>query len=314
MIHSHFRQHTIRNEVWCSGVGLHSGRKVSLRLKPAEEGHGIRFCRTDVCSSPTIPADHSHIVNTFQATTIGFGGVVVSTIEHLAAALYASGVDNVLAEVDGPEVPIFDGSAAPFLKMIERAGVRQLDAVRSFLAIEKPIIIQDGDSYIKASPCEQLRVRYLIDFPHPMIGKQELSWALDNGSFGREIAKARTFGFLKDVRRLQTMGLIQGGSLYNAVVFGEEDLLNAGGFRYSDECVRHKILDFIGDLALTGMRVLGDFEVRKAGHGLHSRLLNRIMSRRDFAAPRPAQVPAVFVAASAISALTGRLAQRNETL
>jgi len=313
VITSHLRQHTIGNEVWCSGIGLHSGLKVSLRLKPAEDGYGIRFRRVDVSDSPTIPASHGYIVNTFQATTIGFGGVVVSTIEHLAAALYSRGVDNVLVEVDGPEVPIFDGSAAPFLKMIDRAGVREQDSTRRFMAIEKAIIVQEGDSYIQARPCEQLRVRYLIDFPHPKIGKQEFSWALDSGSFGREIARARTFGFLKDVRRLQTMGLAQGGSLANAVVFGDQDLLNAGGFRYSDECVRHKILDFIGDLALTGMRVLGEFEVRKAGHGLHSKLLNRLMSRPDYVASRPAQRPAIF-AASEFSAIAGRLGHRSETL
>ncbi|MFZ2446206.1 MAG: UDP-3-O-acyl-N-acetylglucosamine deacetylase [Syntrophobacteraceae bacterium] len=314
MNYTFYKQHTICKEVWCSGIGLHSGLKMSMRLKPAAAGHGIRFRRMDVCNCPTIPAHYHRVVNTFQATTIGFEGVLVSTIEHLMAALYASGVDNVLVEVNGPEVPIFDGSSGPYLKMIERAGFRELDAVRNYLAIEKPILIRDGDSYIKASPCDHFRVRYIIDFPHPMIGKQELTWSPENGSFGREIAEARTFGFLKDVRKLQTMGLIQGGSLANAVVFSEDDLLNVGGFRYADECVRHKILDFIGDLALTGMHVLGEFEVRKAGHGLHSRFLRRVMNGRGYVAPRPAAVPAAYVAASAISAFAGRLPQQGKVL
>lgn len=297
------KQHTIGHEVWCSGVGLHSGLKVSLRLKPAPADSGIQFRRMDVCNFPTISAHYNHVVNTFQATTIGFDGVVVSTIEHLMAALYGSGIDNALVELNGPEVPIFDGSAAPYLKLIERAGTREQDSPRNYLAIVRPVIIRNGDSFIKASPSEQLKVSYFIDYPHPMVGKQELSWSLDNGSFRRDIAKARTFGFLKDVQRLQTMGLIRGGSLSNAVVFGEQDLLNVGGFRFSDECVRHKILDFLGDLALTGMFVLGNFEVRKAGHGLHSQFLHQIMNSPGYAVPKPIPGTVAYLAASAVSAM-----------
>jgi UDP-3-O-[3-hydroxymyristoyl] N-acetylglucosamine deacetylase len=308
------KQHTIAQEVWCRGIGLHSGLSVSLRLKPAAAGNGIRFRRMDVCNFPTIPADYQHVVDTFQATTIGFDGVVVSTIEHLMAAFYGSGIDNVLVEVDGPEVPIFDGSSAPYIKLIKRAGIRGLDQSRNCLAISRRIVIQDGNSRIEARPSDQFRIRYLIDYPHPMIGKQELSWTHENGNFCRDIAKARTFGFLKDVRKLQTMGLIQGGSLANAVVFGEDDLLNAGGFRYSDECVRHKILDFMGDLALTGMCVLGEFEVRKAGHALHSRLLHTIMNGPCSVTPGPIAVPAAYVAASAVSAMTGAIPHPNKPI
>lgn len=308
------KQRTIAQEVWCRGVALHSGVTVSLRLKPASAGQGIRFRRTDVCNHPTVSARYHHVVNTFQATTIGFDGVVVSTIEHLMAALYGSGVDNVLVEVDGPEVPIFDGSAAPYLRLIERAGLRDLDADRGCLSIEKPVVVQEGDSYIKASPSDRFRVRYLIDYPHPKIGRQELSWTFENGSFGSEIAQARTFGFLKDVRKLQTMGLIRGGSLANAVVFGKEDLLNVDGFRYSDECVRHKILDFLGDMALTGMFAIGRFEIRKAGHALHSRFLHQLMSRPGCTAVKFSPIPAAYVAASAVSALAGRISHRNKHL
>lgn len=300
------KQHTICQEVWCNGVGLHSGLKVSLRLKPAPVDHGIRFRRVDIPETPTISAHYNHVVNTFQATTIGFDGVVVSTIEHLMAALYGCGVDNALVEVDGPEVPIFDGSAAPYVKLLKRATVREQSAARNFLTIQQPVTVMDGDSFIKATPSDEFKVRYVIDFPHPLVGTQELSWSLENGSFGQDIAKARTFGFLKDVRKLQTMGLIQGGSLANAVVFSDRDLLNVGGFRYSDECVRHKILDFIGDLALTGMPVLGYFEIRKAGHGLHSRFLKQVMTKPGCVVPRPVPITAMHLA-SAPSAIAGSL-------
>ncbi len=306
MNYGFMKQHTICQEVWCSGVGLHSGLKVSLRLKPAPVDHGIRFRRVDIPETPTISAHYNHVVNTFQATTIGFDGVVVSTIEHLMAALYGCGVDNALVEVDGPEVPIFDGSAAPYVKLLKRASIREQSAARNFLTIQQPVTVMDGDSFIKATPSNEFKIRYVIDFPHPLVGTQELSWSLENGSFGQDIAKARTFGFLKDVRKLQTMGLIQGGSLANAVVFSDQDLLNVGGFRYSDECVRHKILDFIGDLALTGMPVLGYFEIRKAGHGLHSRFLKQVMTNPGYAVPKAIPVSVMHLA-SAPSAIAGSL-------
>ncbi|MCE5335295.1 MAG: UDP-3-O-acyl-N-acetylglucosamine deacetylase [Desulfobacteraceae bacterium] len=306
-------QHTIARDVWCSGVGLHSGLNVSMRLRPAPPGYGVRFRRMDIPEAPTISAHFHNVVDTFQATTIGFDGVVVSTIEHLMAAFYGSGVNNALVELDGPEVPILDGSAAPYLKLIERANLREQHAVRNHLIIRRPVTVSDGDSYIKATPCNRFRVRYFIDYSHPLVGKQERSWTFESGTFGTEIAQARTFGFLKDVRKLQTMGLIQGGSLANAVVFTEEDLLNEDGFRYADECVRHKILDFIGDLALTGMSVLGFFEVRKAGHALHSRFLHQLMARHTCAAPRPFPVSAINVAHAA-SALACCLNQHNKPL
>ncbi len=279
------KQHTIGQSVWCSGVGLHSGLKLALVLRPAPAGYGIRFLRTDIPGSSSIPANYNYVVNSFQATTIGSEGVVVSTIEHLMAALYGCGVDNVLVELNGPEVPIFDGSAAPYVKLIRKASIYEQDESRHYLAIRKPIKISEGDSFIMATPSDQFHVRYEIDYPHPVVGKQEYSWELKNGSFGREIAKARTFGFVKDVKKLQKMGLIQGGSLANAVVFDDNRLLNADGFRYSDECVRHKILDFIGDLALTGLPVLGCFEARKAGHALHSRFLNELMDGKGYTVP-----------------------------
>jgi UDP-3-O-[3-hydroxymyristoyl] N-acetylglucosamine deacetylase len=292
---TYLKQHTIAQSVWCSGVGLHCGLKVALVLKPAPVGHGVRFLRTDIPDIPSIKAHYNNVVNTFQATTIGSAGIAVSTVEHLMAALYGCGVDNVLVELSGPEAPIFDGSAAPYVKLIQKASILEQDGARNYLTIQKPLTVTKGDSFIRATPSDQFQVRYEIDYPHPRVGKQQYSWALKNGSFGREIAKARTFGFLKDVRKLQKMGLIQGGSLSNSVVFDDHELLNADGFRYADECVRHKILDFIGDLALTGLPVLGRFDIRKAGHALHSRFLTELMNGKGYAVPTPVPAPSAYL-------------------
>ena len=281
--------------MWCSGVALHCGLKVALVLRPAPVDHGIRFLRTDIPDCPSISAYYNNVVNTFQATTIGSAGIAVSTIEHLMAALYGCGVDNLLVELSGPEAPIFDGSAEPYVKLIRKASVVEQDGARNYLTIQKPLTVAKGDAFIIATPCDQFQVRYEIDFPHPRVGKQKYSWSLKNGSFGREIAKARTFGFLKDVSKLQKMGLIKGGSLSNAVVFDDHELLNAEGFRYEDECVRHKILDFIGDLALTGLPVLGSFEIRKAGHTLHSRFLTELMDGKGYAIPKRLHFPSAYL-------------------
>lgn len=307
MKYNQFKQHTLQREVWCGGVGLHSGANVSVRLKPAPPDFGIRFCRADLFSKPTIIAHYHQVVDTFQATSIGSHGVVVSTIEHLMAALFGSGVDNVMVEVDGPEVPILDGSAAPYLKVLQKAGIEEQSAPRKCLAVARPMMVSEGEAYIRAVPSSRFRVRYLIEYPHPMVGKQELSWAFSETSFEREIAKARTFGFLKDVQKLQTMGKAQGGSLANAVVLDDTGLLNRGGFRFADECVRHKILDFLGDLALMGMPVLGYFEVHKAGHSLHSRFLKQLMTRPGYCsvAKQPC-IPAQLFPGASIPAFAGQ--------
>lgn len=276
-----YKQHTINREVWCTGVGLHSGAKVSMKLKPAPPNHGVRFKRMDVCNQPVVTAHCHKVINTFLATSIGFDGVVVSTIEHLMAAFLGSGIDNILVELDGPEVPIYDGSAGPYVELLKEAGIRGQDASRRCIEIRKPFEVREGDAYVKAAPSDHFQVRYAIDFPHPLVGKQEFHWSFNQVTFERDIAKARTFGFLKDVQKLQDMGLARGGSLENAVVFDERKILNREGFRYSNECVRHKILDFVGDLALAGMPLIGYFEVHKAGHALHSRFLKQLMSGPD---------------------------------
>jgi UDP-3-O-[3-hydroxymyristoyl] N-acetylglucosamine deacetylase len=293
-------QHTLEREVCCSGIGLHSGAKVSMTLKPADVHTGIRFRRSDMPGRPIINAHHNRVTDTSFATSIGFDGVVVSTIEHLLAAISGFGVDNVLVDLDGPEVPIFDGSAAAYMNLLARAGIAEQSAPRSYLKVEKPLLVRDGEAFIKATPAECFRVHYLIDFSHPLVGKQEYSWRLNATSFAQEIAKARTFGFFKDVQKLQQMGLARGGSLENAIVFDDCGILNGDGFRYKNECVRHKILDFLGDLALAGMPVLGHFQAYKAGHALHNRFLRELMSTpRAYAIMSPASpIPTFFRSSS----------------
>ncbi len=288
-------QSTIQREVSCRGIGLHSGAKVTMKLRPAPSNFGVRFRRMDLGRHPAVAAHAHHVINTSLATSIGTNGTTVSTIEHLMAALYASCIDNVLIELDGPEVPIFDGSAGPFLDIIREAGIKELSVHRQCMIITRPILLREGDAFVKATPGEHFQVRYTIDFPHPLVGKQTLLWSYNEASFGREIARARTFGFLKDVQKMQSHGLAQGGSLANAVVFDDFGIINKDGFRYIDECVRHKILDFMGDLALAGKPMIGCFEVHKAGHALHTAFIKQLVSRPGYHAVSPqAYQPATF--------------------
>lgn len=277
----HSRQHTIGREVRCEGIGLHSGTNVAMKLIPAPPNFGIRFKRRDTPGLPPIAAHPWRVVDTVLATSIGVNGVVVSTIEHLMAALMGCNVDNVLIEVDGTEIPIVDGSAAPYVDLLTEAGRREQNAPRRYVRVTQPFVVKEGDAYIQAFPSQRMQIRYIIDFPHPLVGRQEMKWTFDPAGFRREIALARTFGFLKDVQKLQRMGFALGGSLSNAVVFNEDGLLNREGFRFSNECVRHKILDFLGDLALAGVVLVGRFEAYKAGHSLHNRFIQELMTREN---------------------------------
>jgi UDP-3-O-[3-hydroxymyristoyl] N-acetylglucosamine deacetylase len=309
------KQHTLTREVWCGGVGLHTGANVTIRLKPAPPDFGIRFQRTDLAGRPTIVAHYRQVVDTFQATTIGLGGASVGTVEHLMAAFLGCGVDNAMVEVDGPEIPILDGSAAPYTGLLQKAGIRQQDAARKCLTIDRPMMLKEGGAFIRVTPSDHISIRYSIDYPHPLVGKQELSWSFCENSFRREIAKARTFGFLKDVKKLQTMGRAQGGSLANAIVLDESGLLNREGFRYADECVRHKILDFMGDLALIGMPVVGAFEVCKAGHSLHSRFLKQLMTQPGTCSPANAScIPTRLFPATPLPSFAGQFPAMAKTV
>ncbi len=272
------RQRTIETEVRCSGIGLHTGAPVTLVLKPASEGYGVTFRRTDLPQAPAIPALHSNVVDTSLATTLGKDGVRVGTVEHLCAALGGLGVDNLRIELDGPEVPIMDGSAAPFGYLLRSAGVVEQRRTKKFLVVRKKVSIRDGDKLAEISPAQQFSVRCNIDFKHPLISDQSFEVQFSDRTFHREISRARTFGFLRDVQALKRAGLALGGSLENAIVVDEFSILNPDGLRFPDEFVRHKILDAMGDLFLIGMPVIGHVTAHKSGHALNHRLVTQLLS------------------------------------
>lgn len=264
---------TLRRQVGCTGIGLHSGKPVRLELKPAPAEHGIRFFRTDV--GVEIPASIEYLARLDHATTLSRDGVSVDTVEHLLSALHGLGVDDVRVEVDGPEVPILDGSGAPFVILIHEAGLKPLAVNRQYLKVVKPVEVVRGTKSIRISPADHFRVSYVIGFDHPLLRHQAASFRVAADTFSESIAPARTFGFLREVETLRRSGLALGGSLDNAVVIGETGVLN-NRLRFEDEFVRHKILDAIGDLALLGHPVVGHLEATRAGHALHAALCQRL--------------------------------------
>ncbi len=276
---------TLRREVACTGIGLHTGRPVRLRLRPAPAEHGIRFRRTDV--GVTIPATLAHIGAQDHATTLRHDGFSIGTVEHLLGALSGLGVDDVLVEVDGPEVPVLDGSAAPFVILLHEAGLRPLAVPRLYLKVLKPVEAVRGAKSARLVPCDHFEVRYAIGFDHPLLRHQSLALRLSGRSFTELVAPARTFGFLREVEMLRKSGLALGGSLENAVVIGETGVLN-NKLRFEDEFVRHKILDAIGDLALLGRPLLGRLEAHKAGHELHAAVARKLLATEGACALVPA--------------------------
>jgi UDP-3-O-[3-hydroxymyristoyl] N-acetylglucosamine deacetylase len=266
---------TLRREVACTGIGLHCGRPVRLRLLPAPAEHGIRFARTDV--GVEIPATLAHIGSQDHATTLSKDGVSIGTVEHLLSALMGLGIDDVRVEVDGPEVPVLDGSAAPFVILLHEVGLRPLAVPRQLLRITRPVEVVHGAKSARLVPCDHFEVSYAIGFDHPLLRHQSLSLRVTPRSFTDFIAPARTFGFLREVELLRKAGLALGGSLENAVVIGETGVLN-NKLRFEDEFVRHKILDAIGDLALLGHPILGRLEATKAGHALHAAVAAKLVA------------------------------------
>jgi UDP-3-O-[3-hydroxymyristoyl] N-acetylglucosamine deacetylase len=260
---------TLKRSVGCTGIGLHSGKLVRLDLRPAPAEHGIRFRRTDV--GVEIPATLEHLGGLDHATRLVRDGVCVDTVEHLLSALFALGVDDAIVEVDGPEVPVLDGSAAPFVILIHEAGLKPLPVARRYLKVLRPVEVVRGGKSIRISPSDHFHVSYTIGFDHPLLRHQSLSVRVTGETFVDLVAPARTFGFLRDVETLRRNGLALGGSLENAVVIGETGVLN-NKLRFEDEFVRHKVLDAIGDLALLGHPVVGHLEAIKAGHALHAAL------------------------------------------
>ena len=272
-------QKTLAQRISCEGIGLHQGEPVRLTIFPAPANSGIRFIRADLSGRPMIRASYCQVVDSALATTLGVPGATISTVEHLLAALAGLGIDNARVEVWGPELPILDGSAAPFVRLLRRAGVRALRAPRTYCVIHQALEVVEGDKSIRVEPAWEPCLSYAIDFPHPLIGRQQLSFRMRSEKFCREIAPARTFGFLKDVQALQAQGLALGGSLDNALVLTKAGLLNPDGLRFRDEFVRHKILDVIGDLALWGWPLHGHIRVTKGSHALHHRFLE-VLSQR----------------------------------
>jgi UDP-3-O-[3-hydroxymyristoyl] N-acetylglucosamine deacetylase len=283
-------QQTLRRQVSCAGIGLHSGTKVGLTLKPAPVGSGIVFRRADL--GVDIPARVENVSGLHYATVLGKDGATVETVEHLLAALVSAGVDNVIIELTQREVPIMDGSSAPFLFLIHEAGTKRQSAPRSYLKVLRPMSVASGDKHIAIYPSDHFKVSYTISFDHPMLRHQSRTTRITEQSFSDDIASARTFGFLKEVEWMRQQGLALGGSLDNAIVIGDTGPLNA--LRFDDECVRHKILDAVGDLALIGRPVLGHVVAHRAGHALHTKLAAQLLAEPDaYAVVENVAVPAV---------------------
>jgi UDP-3-O-[3-hydroxymyristoyl] N-acetylglucosamine deacetylase len=289
------QQRTIAEKVSCTGIGLHTGKPVHLTLHPGRADSGIVFVRTDLAHPIEIPATPGSLARTHLATTLGRGDATIDTVEHLLAACYGLGIDNARVEVDGPEVPGMDGSAASFVFLLRSAGVYEQSAPRRVLRVRRPIEIRDGDRRIRVEPCRTLRINYAIDFEHPLVGRQKIrDLVLDEDRFEAEVARARTFGFADQVSALWRAGRARGASLDNTVVLGSDRVLNRGGLRFRDEFVRHKVLDLVGDLALLGARLRGHVRVERGGHALHQRLVAALATLQaaervegSLAAPRP---------------------------
>lgn len=277
----HLRQRTIKKPVKCTGIGLHSGKKVNLAIKPAPINHGIKFIRTDLLNSPGITAHFNQVVDTSLATVIGSDGCIVSTIEHLMASFAGLSIDNALVELDAYEVPVMDGSAGPFIELIKRAGIKNQSAPRHFFLIKEPIMLEEGDKSVSVYPWATFKITYTIEFDHPLIKKQTYSIDLSDEIFESTISKARTFGFLHEVEYMKRYGLALGGSLENAVVIDKDSIVNEDGLRFENEFVRHKILDCLGDFSLLGMPVLGHLIVVKSGHAFNHAFLEKFFSQKQ---------------------------------
>jgi UDP-3-O-[3-hydroxymyristoyl] N-acetylglucosamine deacetylase len=270
------REQTLKTPIEFNGVGLHTGQTATMRILPAPAGKGIVFRRLDL-DNFELKADVGSVERVAYATTLMSRGVWISTVEHLLSALYALGVDNAIIELDNFEVPILDGSALPYTEAIQKAGVAQLQAPRTYVRIERPFVLEENGKSIAIHPSDSLSLEYEIGFPHPLIGYQKLEVKITPENYRALIAPARTFGFYHEVEALQAAGLVRGGSLENAIVLTENGMLNETSLRYPDEFVRHKILDLLGDFALMGQQVLGRLTANRAGHALHTRFVAALL-------------------------------------
>lgn len=275
------QQHTIGQSITCSGVGLHTGHPVTLTLRPAPPDTGIMFVRHEVDGPVSLGASISNLVPTELCTAISANGTYVKTVEHVLSALVGLEVDNVYVELDAGEVPVMDGSAGPFVRLIRAAGIVAQERRRPFLKITQPIEVTDGGRRVVIEPASSTRITYSIQYDHPLIQKQTYTYDWSVSRFEQDIADARTFGFLKEVKNLWSRGLGRGGSLENTVVLSEQDVLNESGLRFQDEFVRHKILDLIGDLALLGTPFIGHLIADCSGHALHTKLVEKVLEQTD---------------------------------
>lgn len=275
-----FKQRTLGESVAAVGIGLHSGRKIRLVLRPGEPDAGIVVRRVDLTPHVDIPVHPLNVNDTRMATTVNVGSAAVATIEHMMSAFNGLGIDNCVVEVNAPEIPIMDGSGASFVYLIHRAGIVEQDAPRKFVRVLKPIEVDEGDKWAKLEPHEGYRLTFHIDFGHPAIDATVQTTEVDFAKVGYEqaVMRARTFGFVQDVEYLRKLGLAQGGSLENAIVMDEFRILNAGGLREDDEFVKHKILDAMGDLYVLGRPIIGAYSASKSGHGLNNKLLRAMLA------------------------------------
>jgi UDP-3-O-[3-hydroxymyristoyl] N-acetylglucosamine deacetylase len=277
------KQRTLKSQVKTTGVGLHSGVKVEMTLRPAAAGTGILFRRVDLDPPVDIPVDPAKVTDTRLCSALTVGNTKVATVEHLMSALAGLGIDNIVIDLTGPEVPILDGSAAPFVFLLQSAGIEELNAPKQFIRITRPIEVKDGDKWARLTPYDGFRIDFTIDFDHPVFEQsgQVVSVDFDNTSYIREVARARTFGFMHEVEMLRNNNLALGGSLDNAIVMDEYRVLNADGLRYDDEFVKHKVLDAIGDLYMAGKPIIGRLEAHKSGHALNNQLLRALMETKS---------------------------------
>ncbi len=277
------RQRTLRNTIRATGVGLHSGEKVYLTLRPAAVDTGIVFRRTDLDPAVDIPARAENVGDTTLSTTLTMGDARVSTVEHLLSAMAGLGIDNACVEVSSAEVPIMDGSAGPFVFLIQSAGIEEQEAPKRFIRIRRPVTVRDGDKWASFLPFDGFKVSFSIEFDHPVFrgrsGHADVDFS--STSFVKEVSRARTFGFMHEIEYLRARGLAQGGSVDNAIVVDEYRILNEDGLRYEDEFVKHKVLDAIGDLYLLGNSLIGEFRAHKSGHALNNASLRALIAEED---------------------------------
>lgn len=277
------RQRTLKNTIRATGVGLHTGEKIFLTLRPAAADTGIVFRRVDLEHAVEIEADYTNVGDTTLSSTLSEGDVRISTVEHLLSAMAGMGVDNAYVDVSAPEVPIMDGSAGPFVFLIQSAGLVEQEAAKQFIRIKKPVQIEDGDKWVRFEPFDGFKVSMTIDFAHPAFDGKAMTTEIDfsSTSFVKEVSRARTFGFMNQIEQLRKQNLALGGSLDNAIVLDDYRVLNEDGLRYADEFVKHKVLDAIGDLYLLGHSLIGAFSGYKSGHALNNQLLHALMEQED---------------------------------